>query len=486
MDKGEHMRWKSMLAVLTVILFVAACSDSGGGGSTGNDDFDQNLVETWELISYIDEDGVQDWTGTLTFETNGDFDGHFEGGLDVEDVSGSATTSGGGITLTIEESNNWWNVGETGTMDYDLTGSVLTMNGMIDDEQTTLTFVVDGGGGDGTGELSGVVTTPGRAPVEDALITVVGGAASGYSGADGSYHITGIPAGTYTVRCSKDNYVIIEEPGVSIVDAQMTTLDFTLEPGGGGETIVTGYVADMVNLIAVAGAQVSIDGTSFSATTGSDGQYTITGAPAGTYDFTCTAAGYEDAHYPAIHIIEGVVNYEDFVLIPENTDLWGTLSGTVTNSATGTPVKNVAVNIDGLVNTGASFDDGTYQVLAIPEGTYSVNFVKPGYQTLTIPGISITSGNDTTLNAELDMIAGNGQLVVQVQNNLALPVSGASVVIEGSGVSGSTGPAGVCTLTGIPAGPYSVTISQSGYTSQTIENVEILANLPQYLYITLQ
>ena len=41
--------------------------------------------------------------------------------------------------------------------------------------------------------------------IGDVLVEVVG-VSSAYSGADGCYEIVGIPAGTYTVRFSKEGY----------------------------------------------------------------------------------------------------------------------------------------------------------------------------------------------------------------------------------------------------------------------------------------
>jgi len=64
------------------------------------------------------------------------------------------------------------------------------------------------------------------------------------------------------------------------------------------------------------------------------------------------------------------------------TVVTGTLSGTVTDAATGRALQGVTVTIGSTqVVTDAS---GNYTITGIPVGTYTVTFVKSGYNTLTL------------------------------------------------------------------------------------------------------
>ena len=63
---------------------------------------------------------------------------------------------------------------------------------------------------------------------------------------------------------------------------------------------VSGTVTDTTNPID--GATVTVDGTTFSATTASDGTYSITGVTAGTYDVIASAAGYDPATQTGVKV----------------------------------------------------------------------------------------------------------------------------------------------------------------------------------------
>jgi len=68
---------------------------------------------------------------------------------------------------------------------------------------------------------------------------------------------------------------------------------------------------------------------------------------------------------------------------------------------------------------------------------------------------------------------------------MEIPVNGVLVEVLDTSFYATTGLAGVCNIQDIPAGMYNIRISKSGYTTQDIENVEILSGLPKTLYITL-
>ena len=78
------------------------------------------------------------------------------------------------------------------------------------------------------GILAGTVTEWGSGnPVSGASITIQGTAFLAYSNTDGSYEITGIPSGTYTVVCEKTGYNT-ETVVVEIIGNNTTTYNFQL------------------------------------------------------------------------------------------------------------------------------------------------------------------------------------------------------------------------------------------------------------------
>ncbi len=79
----------------------------------------------------------------------------------------------------------------------------------------------------------------------------------------------------------------------------------------------------------------------------------------------------------------------------------GRIRGTVNDIKTGEPLIGVTIVIMG-TQRGASTDvDGTYQITAIPVGTYTIRASSVGYKTTEIKGVKVESGRTVVLNFRL-------------------------------------------------------------------------------------
>ena len=78
----------------------------------------------------------------------------------------------------------------------------------------------------------------------------------------------------------------------------------------------------------------------------------------------------------------------------------GTLSGTVTDSATAAPLQGVRVQLGASSETSTSAD-GTYAFLSVPVGSYDVTFSKAGYGSQTAHAVAVTDGLVSTLDMAL-------------------------------------------------------------------------------------
>jgi hypothetical protein len=153
-------------------------------------------------------------------------------------------------------------------------------------------------------------------------------------------------------------------PGVALLPPPPTT------------GILEGFVRNSANGAAIAGATVQL-GAAFIATSDSTGHYSLT-AEGGTYEATVSAAGFTTRTFPGIVVSNGQTTTRDFVLAPVVVVQPGTLTGKVTNAATGAIIAGATVT----VSNGASATtnaQGVYTITGITPGTYIATATAAGF-----------------------------------------------------------------------------------------------------------
>jgi hypothetical protein len=242
---------------------------------------------------------------------------------------------------------------------------------------------------------------------------------------------------------------------------------------------LSGTVTDDDTGDPIAGALVEIGGQSD--TTAADGTYSIASVPVGTYDVTASKAGYTSSTVNDVAITDGNTTTQDFALTPVPGP--GTLTGTITNSATGLPVLGAVVTVDGMTRTTPA--NGVYTFADIAAGTYDVTVTKTGFFAKTVDDVAVASGGTTTQNIAIDPI---GTFKGKVNRKGAVGVAGATVNAKQGGVTKHTttsGPTGQYTLPVI-AGTYDLEFSAPGYFTQTKAAQTVIAGKSKPVTVTLQ
>ncbi len=97
----------------------------------------------------------------------------------------------------------------------------------------------------------------------------------------------------------------------------------------------------------------------------------------------------------------------------------GKIAGRVTDAENGQPLPGVNVVVEGTSLGGATGMDGTYAILNIPPGTYSVTFSMIGYAKTTVTNVRVEIDLTSTINAELATTAlVLGEVVVTAERPL--------------------------------------------------------------------
>ncbi|MBN2238494.1 MAG: carboxypeptidase regulatory-like domain-containing protein [Dehalococcoidales bacterium] len=223
---------------------------------------------------------------------------------------------------------------------------------------------------------------------------------------DGNYITYGLPYGSYVVQspstfrflANDANYVIeyynekkYNEPyDIVTIDAQnpdSVNIDFSLEEGSS----ISGIVYQVDGQTPIQGAWVNVHDYFTgdylgNATTQADGSYVFHGLPTGQYRLNAYFTGYvrefwqeTPLHHMAAPLQVNAPN--DVTDINFTLELGGSISGTITDNATGQPLGGIDVGIikfDTLMGwqqcygTTLTNPDGTYTIADVPAGQYAV------------------------------------------------------------------------------------------------------------------
>jgi len=153
------------------------------------------------------------------------------------------------------------------------------------------------------------------------------------------------------------------------------------------------------------------------------------------------------------------------------------LDGNVTDSVTTFSLDGVQIDIVSTTIATNTNILGDYQTGLAIAGTYSVTYSKYGYETKTVVGVSLTSGNITTVNVELKPLPSftlQGQVIETGSSN---PIANATVTIESGAFTTTvqTDGAGNFSLPGFIEGIFDIYIAKWGYNQLCLTNQTILA-----------
>ena len=132
-----------------------------------------------------------------------------------------------------------------------------------------------------------------------------------------------------------------------------------------------------------------------SASSGSNGTYTLANLAPGTYDVRISASGLGTAIQTGKSVSAGGSTTVNAALSSP-----GTISGTVTKSG-GAGIAGASVSAlssADTANSATTDSSGSYTISNLTAGTYSVQAVASGYSSQSQPGVTVTAGQTTTQN----------------------------------------------------------------------------------------
>ncbi len=340
-------------------------------------------------------------------------------------------------------------------------------------QQATQDFTLTADANGGGGAISGKVRDPEGGELADVRVTVIEGPSVGQvatTDAEGDYTLSRLPVGTYTVRFTRSGFQDLTISGQAVVQGETTALDTILQSTE-GLGVITGTVTTGTGT-AVDGARVEVfsgDQLLLSDVTDALGQYRLEGLRTGTY----TVRVLKSLFVPAIFRNVAVETGEE---TPLNVQLTfagdaGTLEGVVRDTG-GRAVQGTLVEITGPLGIESRLTDaeGRFSV-DVPAGDYTVRVSMRGMVFQQRLGITVRSGDTTSLVFTLRLESGFGAVVGTVRDPSGLPVVGATVtLLEGPEVNvvRNTSSSGVYGFFGLQPGVYLLQVSANGFQSEQL------------------
>ncbi|MBE2250149.1 MAG: PKD domain-containing protein [Myxococcus sp.] len=301
--------------------------------------------------------------------------------------------------------------------------------------------------------LSGTVT---MASLGLEGVRVTDGTRTTFSLSDGTWALTNVPAGSYTINAAKFDLTMTRGFAAPLtVSADTASLDFTAAPKPGYS--ISGRVT--ASGVGVAGVTIS-DGAR-TATTNGNGDFTVTGVPNGAYTLTATKTGWQFA-------LSGTVRNPVEVMGGNATNATFIAQGQFVNGTLPASVATAPVVTDGYRTVTATRSNATspwnYFMQGVPNGTWNL--------TATSPGVTLEPANFTNPITIAGMGRSNTNFQVQ-STTTTYQVTGTArtggtplpgVVVSDGTRSSTTDSFGVYILTGVPAGTHTLTPTRAGYT----------------------
>ncbi len=152
------------------------------------------------------------------------------------------------------------------------------------------------------------------------------------------------------------------------------------------------------------------------------------------------------------------------------------LEGNITDSICGDNLNNVVVEIISTAYTESSDITGSYAFGTPTAGTYTVQFSKPGYQTKTVTGVTLSNGVIT--NIDVQLYSGNTVAITGTVSSGNLALEGALVQLTSSTdqYNFNTNSNGAFDKCNIVTGTYDVIVSKWGYKTYCASGVSITAS----------
>ncbi|MGV3723183.1 MAG: carboxypeptidase regulatory-like domain-containing protein [Actinomycetota bacterium] len=334
------------------------------------------------------------------------------------------------------------------------------------------------------GVLQGTVLRRGSTePVSGASVQLTGGAGfpnqNTTTDSSGGYRFSNLPSGRVRIAVSRSGF-LDEARQVTLTEGRVRTENFSLRLRTADLARLTGVVTDESN-VPIRNARVTLaDGASegLSDTTDSRGRYSITRIVPDVYSVVVTAPDFITGGRDNVVLNAGasvVLN----VTLTETGAADASIDGLVVDTL-GNPLQGARVVVtSGPLPGRSDVTDvqGAYLLDNLVAGNYGLRVTATGFESQNRL-VTVASGAALRIDFVLreNVVVGNGTIAGTITRSDTTPIVGATVRTTNGPVVGASTTSdadGDYSLDNLPEGTYTILVSRSGFTSQTISAIEV-------------
>ncbi|GAA6118197.1 carboxypeptidase regulatory-like domain-containing protein [Acidovorax sp. FG27] len=337
-------------------------------------------------------------------------------------------------------------------------------------ELGTIRLKAANAGNASTVTITGVAkyTDGGGTYLEAANATVMVGALTAVTDANGEYTLADVPPGAMSLKAAYSTYPAYEASFDAAAGQQVRVDPFFIGRTAGQSTLKV-VVTNQATGSVIPGATVVLNG--ISTNTNAQGEVSFaTGVVAGNNTVAVSASGHDSRiltiQVQGIHSINLPVTLAPMAPgAPTQT----MLRGVITDAGSYLPLAGVTVTVEGTGRMATTDAAGRYAIGGVPEfsGVRDVRIEKPGYQA-HVQSLTLVQGRTHQFDVSLQQQTDPSQpirILVSVTDKATLqPVENATITLTGSNPHVlQTNAAGTAQASGLNAGATQVQVSAPGY-----------------------
>jgi len=233
-------------------------------------------------------------------------------------------------------------------------------------------------------QISGTVKNSSGTVLSGISISAVSGGSTFTDTTNGSgvYTLKNVNAGTYTITATDPTGTYHGgTTSVTVAAADVTAPLITLQKN----PVISGTIRDSGTGTGISGVTVTITGVSlggsWTGTTNGSGVYSIVVQSSDQFSVSGSKLGYVTS---SGNLTSGVVPYDGSATVSFNlTPAPGSLTGTITDSATGLGIQGITVTLNPGGATATTDTSGTYTFSSLSQGTYTATLGGVNMSTLS-------------------------------------------------------------------------------------------------------